>query len=111
MNCSRAEPIPLGKISPRSDAALSELSNADRDALLFRYFERKSAPQMATILGTSEDAAQKRVTRAVERLRAVFSKRNVTIGASGLVVLISTNAVQAAPTGLVITISTAVALA
>src|SRR5690606_9897900 len=80
------------------------------DALLLRYFERKSAREMAQVLNVSEEAAQKRVNRAVERLRELFSKRNVTIGASGLVVLISTNAVQAAPIGLIATISSAVSL-
>ena len=54
------------RIAPLLDAALGELSEADRDALLLRYFERKSAREMAQILGTSEDAAQKRVSRAVE---------------------------------------------
>ncbi len=94
-------------IAPHLDTALGELSEPDRDALLLRYFERKSAREMAQTLGTSEEAAQKRVNRAVERLREFFSRRNVTVGASGLVVLISTNAVQATPIGLVVTISTA----
>jgi len=98
-------------IAPHLDAALGELSEPDRDALLLRYFERKSARQMAQILGTSEDAAQKRVTRAIERLREFFAKRGVTVGASGLVVVISANAVQAAPVGLAVTISTGAALA
>ena len=97
-------------IAPLLDAALGELNEAERDAVLLRYFERKSARDMAEILGTSEDAAQKRVSRAVERLREFFSKRNVTIGASGLAVLISANAVQSAPVGLAATISTAIAL-
>jgi hypothetical protein len=66
---------------------------------------------MAQVLNVSEEAAQKRVNRAVERLREFFSKRNVTIGASGLAVLISTNAVQAAPIGLFSTIPTAASLA
>jgi RNA polymerase sigma factor (sigma-70 family) len=92
-------------IAPQLDAALGELSEADRDALLLRYFERKSAREMAQTLGTSEDAAQKRVSRAVDRLREFFAKRGVAIGASGLVVVISANAVQAAPAGLAITIS------
>ena len=70
------------KIAPQLDTALGELSEPDRDALLLRYFERKSAREMAQTLGTTEDAAQKRVSRAVERLREFFSKRNVTIGAS-----------------------------
>jgi RNA polymerase sigma factor (sigma-70 family) len=94
-------------IAPHLDIALGELSEPDRDALLLRYFERKSAREIAQTLGTSEEAAQKRVNRAVERLREFFLKRNVTIGASGLVVLISANSVQAAPTALATTISAA----
>jgi RNA polymerase sigma factor (sigma-70 family) len=98
-------------IAPHLDAALGELSEPDRDALLLRYFRRKSAHEMAQALGISEDAAQKRVSRAVERLREYFAKHGVTVGASGLVVAISANAVQAAPVGLAVTISTAAALA
>jgi hypothetical protein len=98
-------------IAPHLDAALGELSEPDRDALLLRYFERKSAREMAQTLGTTEDAAQKRVSRAIERLREFFSKRNVTVGAGGLTVLISANAAQAAPAGLAVTISTAAVLA
>ncbi|MCC6819586.1 MAG: sigma-70 family RNA polymerase sigma factor [Verrucomicrobia subdivision 3 bacterium] len=98
-------------IAPHLDAALGELGEADRDALLLRYFERKSASEMATTLGISDEAAQKRVSRAVERLRELFAKRGITVGASGLVVVIYANGVQAAPIGLAITISTTAALA
>jgi RNA polymerase sigma factor (sigma-70 family) len=98
------------QIAPHLDAALSELSEPDRDALLLRYFEKKSATEMAKRLGVSAEAAQKRVTRAMERLRESFVKRGITAGASGLAVVISANAVQAAPVGLALTISTAAAL-
>jgi RNA polymerase sigma factor (sigma-70 family) len=98
-------------IEPYLDEALGELSDPDRDALFLRYFECKSAREMARTFGTTEDAAQKRVSRAVERLREFFAKRGVTVGASGLVVVISANAVQAAPVGLAATISTTAALA
>ena len=98
------------QIAPHLDAALGELGEADRDALLLRYFERKSAQEMAQVLGVSDEAAQKRVSRAVERLREFFAKRGVTVGASGLVVVISANAVQAAPVTLAASISTATAV-
>jgi RNA polymerase sigma factor (sigma-70 family) len=98
-------------ISPHLDTALGELSEPDRDAVLLRYFERKSAREMAGILGTSEDAAQKRVSRAVERLREFFAKRGVTVGAGALVAVLSANAVQASPAGLAVAISTAAVLA
>lgn len=94
-------------IAQHLDAALGELSETDHDALLLRYFERKSAREIAQTIGVSEEAAQKRVNRAVERLREFFAKRGITVGAGGLVVVISANAVQAAPVGLAVTISAA----
>ena len=62
---------------------------------------------MAQTLGISDEAAQKRVSRAVEKLREFFSKRKITIGPRGLAVLISANAVQAAPLGQALTITNA----
>lgn len=107
-----AEPDALWeKIAPHLDAALDNLNELERDALLLRYFERKSAHEIAQTLGISDDAAQKRVNRAVDRLREFFSKRSVAIGASGLVVLISANAVQSAPIPLATSISTAAVIA
>jgi RNA polymerase sigma factor (sigma-70 family) len=99
------------EIEPFLDEAMHALDETDRTAVLLRYFENKSLREVGETLGTTDDAAQKRVSRAVERLREFFAKRGVTIGASGLVVLISANAVQAAPIGLAVTISTAAALA
>ncbi len=98
-------------IAPHLDAALGELSESDRSAVLLRYFENKPLREVGQALGTSDDTAQKRVSRAVERLRGFFARRGVTVGASGLVILISTNAVQAAPVGLALTISTGATMA
>jgi RNA polymerase sigma factor (sigma-70 family) len=93
------------QIEPLLDDAMAALEETDRSAILLRYFENKSLREVGEALGTSDDAAQKRVSRAVEQLREFFSKRNVTIGAGGLAVLISANAVQSAPVGLAATIS------
>lgn len=98
-------------IEPLLDEAMEALDDTDRAAILLRYFENKSLREVGQTLGTSDDAAQKRVSRAVERLREFFTKRGVIVGASGLVLVISTNAVQAAPVGLAVTISTAAAMA
>ena len=99
------------QIEPLLDEAMETLDEPDRAAILLRYFENKNLRDVGKTLGVGEDAAQKRVSRAVERLRGLFAERNVTIGASGLVVLISTNAVQAAPVGLAVLISSFAALA
>ena len=93
------------QIAPHLDAALNELSEEDRNAVIFRYFERKSAREMAQALGLSDDAAQKRVSRAVERLRRLLGERGVTVGTGALVTIICANAVQAAPVGLAVAIS------
>ncbi|MGA9780256.1 MAG: sigma-70 family RNA polymerase sigma factor [Limisphaerales bacterium] len=111
MNNMDATPNDWMQIEPLLDDAMAALDETDRSAVLLRYFENKSLREVGEALGASEDAAQKRVSRAVERLREFFSKRNVTIGASGLAVLISANAVQSAPVGLAAAISTATVLA
>ncbi len=98
-------------IAPELDAALGRLSDADRDAILLRYFEGKSARAMAGIFGVSEDAAQKRVNRAVERLRACFAGRGAAISASGLAAILTAHAVQSAPAGLAAGIATAAVMA
>lgn len=99
------------QIHPILDEALDSLGNEDREALLLRYFKNLDFRTVGLALGVSDDAAQKRVSRAVERLREFFSKRNVTIGAGGLMALISANAVHSAPVGLAAAISAATLLA
>jgi RNA polymerase sigma factor (sigma-70 family) len=94
-------------IRPVLDEALDSLGEEDREALLLRYFKNHDFRAVGLALGVSDDAAQKRVSRAVEGLREFFVKRGVTVGASGLVVLISANAVQAAPAGLAAAITAA----
>ena len=99
------------RIAPLLDAAVAGLNEKERHAIVLRFYEGRSLREVGAALGASEDAAEKRVSRAVERLREFFTKRGITMGASGLVVVISANAVQAAPVGLAITISTAAVLA
>jgi RNA polymerase sigma factor (sigma-70 family) len=97
MNAINATPEEWRDITPHLDAAMEELDKDDRAAVLLRFFENKSLREVGEELGVSDDAARKRVGRAVERLREFLSKRGVTAGAAGLVILISDNAVQAAP--------------
>jgi RNA polymerase sigma factor (sigma-70 family) len=97
------------------DSALESLKEEDRDALLLRYFERKSAREMAQALGINDQAAQKRVNRALVRLRDRLAESGVPTrhlpAAGTLALLVSAHAVQAAPIGLAITISTAATVA
>ena len=97
-------------VAPVLDEAMAELGDADHEAVLLRYFKNQDFHAVGLALGVSDDTAQKRVSRAVERLREFFVKRGVTVGASGLVLVISANAVQAAPLGLSAAITTTAAL-
>ncbi len=85
------------QIAPLLDDAIAKLGEKDRNAILLRYFENKSAREMADALRVDEPAAQKRVTRAVEKLRAFFAKRGVTLSAAAIAAAVSANSVQAAP--------------
>ncbi len=96
---------PWTQVEPLLDEALETLSEADRQALLLRYFASKSLREVGETLGTSEDAAQKRISRALEQLRTVFARRGIAITAAGLATDLSAHVVLSVPTGLGATIS------
>ncbi len=98
------------QIAPLLDAAMAGLSRADHDAVALRFFDGKSMKEIGAALGASEDAVKMRVNRAVEKLRAFFTRRGIVCSAAALTAAISANAVQAAPIGLAISVSTAAAL-
>jgi RNA polymerase sigma factor (sigma-70 family) len=98
------------QMSPLLEEAMLRLGQTDRDALVLRFFEGRSLNEVGAALGASEDAAKKRVNRAVEKLRGFFTKRGVVLPAAALTAAISSKSVQAAPVELVKTV-TAVALA
>lgn len=88
------------QVEPLLDEAMESLDDTDRSAVLLRYFENRSLREIGQSLGTSEDAAQKRVSRAVDQLRSFFLKRGITVSAAGLVTDLSAQAVATAPVGL-----------
>src|SRR5471032_142930 len=93
------------KLSPHLEAAMGKLNVADRALLVLRFYENKTGPEAAALLGIREDAAHKRVTRAIEKLRKVFAQHGVTLTATAIAGAVSANSVQAAPVALVKTIS------
>ena len=101
---------PWHNIAPFLDEAMAQLNETDRHALLLRFFEQRDLRQVGAALGSTEEAAKKRVTRAVEKLRALFVRRGVTLSAAGLAASLSTNAVQAAPAPLFQAVAAVVAV-
>jgi uncharacterized protein (TIGR03435 family) len=90
------------QIAPLLDTALAGLSDKDRDAIVLRFFNDKKLSEVAAALGTSGEAARKRVDRAVEKLRHFFTRRGVVLPAAAVIASISAHSVQAAPAGLAV---------
>ena len=86
------------------DELVARLRAEDRRAVLLRYYERKSFGEVGAALRVSEEAARKRVARAVKRLREMFARRGVTapgtVDVPALAALLAARAVAPAPAGL-----------
>lgn len=88
------------ELSPLLDEGLNKLKAADRDALLLKFFEKKSLRQVGESMGISEEAAGKRVSRAVDRLRDFFKRRGVAVSAAALSAALLSESAKAAPIAL-----------
>ena len=98
------------ELSPQLEAAMAGLGATERDVLVLRYFQNKSMAEVGSLLGLAENTAQKRVSRALEKLRKFFTKRGVNSTTAVLAATISVHSVQSAPVALAKAV-TAVALA
>ena len=98
------------QLEPLLDEAMASLGDTDRAVLALRYFENQTAAEIGRTLKLNEEAAKKRVGRALEKLRKFFTKRGVTSTAKTIAGAISANSVQAVPVTLAKSV-TAVALA
>jgi len=95
------------QISPHLESAMSQLAESDRTLLALRFYENKTGQEAANLLGIREDAAHKRTSRALEKLRKYFSKHGITATTAAIAAAVSGNAVQSAPAGLAAAITTA----
>ena len=98
------------RIAPLLDTAVGRLHEKDRQAILLRFYEGRNLREVGIVLGASEDAAEKRVSRALEKLRKFFARRGINSTTATIAGAISANSVQAAPVALVKAV-TAVAIA
>ena len=95
------------QLAPGLDEALAALGEADRQAVLLRFFENQSLAEVGHILGTGEDTARKRVSRALEKLHRFFHRRGVSLTTAILAGTISANSIHAAPAALAQSVTTA----
>lgn len=90
-----------GRVSPVLDGCLARLREADRNALLLRFFQDQSLAEVGAALGVAEDAARKRVSRALDALRAELQRRGVAAPLAMIPGLLAHQAVPSVPGHLV----------
>src|SRR5260370_25863028 len=88
------------EIAPLLDEALVTLGERDRDAIALRFFAQKSYKEIGAALSSSEEGARKRVSRAMDSLRVIFTKRGKMLSSGVVAAAITAHATQAAPAGL-----------
>jgi RNA polymerase sigma factor (sigma-70 family) len=109
-NLTESDAAAWQEIAPLLDDAMGRLGETDRNAVVLRFFQNKTAREVGAALKLTEAAAHKRLSRALEKLRKFFTRRGVTLSTAMIGGAVSANSVHAAPVALAKTI-TAVALA
>jgi RNA polymerase sigma factor (sigma-70 family) len=84
------------QVVPLLDGEIETLSEKDRSAVLLRFYENCSFKEVGEALGTSEDAAKMRVSRALEKLRQRLLKRGTALTVAALTGVLSSQAMAAA---------------
>lgn len=90
-------PADWSRLKPVLDAAMDELPDSDREAVLLRFFQSRPFADIGARLGLSEDAARKRVDRALDKLRTLLQQRRIASTSAALAALLSAETVSAAP--------------
>lgn len=86
------------RLIPLLDQAIDQLRASDREVIVRRYLEGQDFRRIGEALGISEDAAQKRTSRAFEFLNRFFKRKaGVTVSATALAAGISRHCAEAAP--------------
>ena len=115
-SAARPEPVMPTDIAesdpllPLLDDAIASLAATDRVAVVERYLLGRDLPAVAASLGTSPEAARKRVERAVTKLRVYFARHGAgAVPAVAVTGVLSAAAPSSAPAALVATVVAAAA--
>jgi RNA polymerase sigma factor (sigma-70 family) len=89
------------------DDALMDLRPADRQIILLRFHRGLRLADIGAQLATSENAVQKRLTRALDHLRETLARRGITSTASALALAFEQQGAIAVPAGVAAAVTTA----
>lgn len=100
LTSDRAEPAPeWAMLTPVIERELDALAEADRAAIVLRFFERRSFAEIGVALRLKENAARMRTERALEKLRERLAARGIHSASAALALAMTNHAVTAAPGG------------
>ena len=86
------------RLLPLLDQAIDQLRTPDREVIVRRYLEGQDFRNIGVALGISEDAAQKRTSRAFDVLNQFFRRKaGVSVSATAMAAGISQHCAEAAP--------------
>jgi RNA polymerase sigma factor (sigma-70 family) len=89
------------ELTPVLDELILELRAKDREVLLLRFMSNKSLREVGEVLGIREDAAQKRVSKAVGAITDRFRRRGFNVaGLTAMATALHANSALAIPVGL-----------
>jgi RNA polymerase sigma factor (sigma-70 family) len=84
MNKSNETQTRGDEIEALLDEGLCHLKPADREAVAQHYLGEKPVDEVARKLGVSTEAARKRISRGLEKLRRYFSRKGIDINSAAL---------------------------
>lgn len=90
----------LGQVALVLDEVINDLSAEDRSAIMLRFFEEMDFRSIGEALGSTEDAARMRVSRAVEKMGVLLKRRGMILTAAAISFVLSGRLSTAAPAGL-----------
>ena len=91
------------ELAPLLDELIGQLSRADREAILLRYYRDFTLAEIAEQIGTTPDAARKRIERAIEKLRRLAAQKGSALSTVSLASGLATFVRIPPPPGLVAT--------
>ncbi len=110
-NEAEAQAVEWDELRPLLDEALDELRDADREAVLLRFFSNCTFAEVGRQLGTGENAARMRVERALDKLHGILRRKGLAGGVAALGATMAKNAVAAAPAELAAAVTPAATVA
>jgi RNA polymerase sigma factor (sigma-70 family) len=102
---SAGSPDDAARLRPLLDDALITLKPDEREAIVLRYFSDRTFSEIGKAVQLSEEAARKRVDRALEKLHTVLLRRGVTSSVAVLGTALTAAGLNSAPTGLALKVA------